>query len=85
MYYYSIFEDLNTHTYTHRSYNGQELGWLFLVLNLLVFEKGSLYIALALLEFTMETRLAMNSQRTACLYLLNNTVIKGVHHHAQLS
>jgi hypothetical protein len=37
------------------------------------------YVALAVLELTLKTRLASHSQRSACLCLLSDE-IKGVHH-----
>lgn len=43
------------------------------------------YEALAGLESTMQTRLAANSQRSACFYL-SGTEVKGMHsHHAWLN
>lgn len=44
------------------------------------FKKESLYIALAVLELTMLTWLALNSQTYTCL-CLPRARIKGVHHH----
>ena len=50
------------------------------ILFYLVFETGSLFVALALLKLTMWTRVSLNLQRFACLFL-PNTVIKGVCYH----
>jgi hypothetical protein len=46
-------------------------------------ETGSHYVAVAVLELSMWTRLASNSQRSICLRLLS-AGIKRVHHYAQL-
>lgn len=46
------------------------------------FETGSVYVALALLEFTVKTRPAQNSERAPCL-CLQATGIKGIGHHTQ--
>lgn len=51
--------------------------------NFRCFETGSFYIALAVLELKMKTRLASKSQRSSCLGL-PNAGIKGMSHHAQL-
>jgi hypothetical protein len=48
-----------------------------------LFETGSHHI-LAILELIVETRLVLNSQRTACL-CLKSTGIKGMRHHAWLA
>lgn len=45
-----------------------------------VVETGSYYVALVDLELTVYNRLALNSQRPACLCLLS-AGIKGVQHH----
>ena len=52
----------------------------FWVFCLFVFETGLHCIALGVLELTLWTRVALNSQRSTCLCLLS-VVIKGVHHH----
>ena len=46
----------------------------------LLFETGFLCVALAILELTLQTRLASNSERLTCL-CLPSPEIKGVHHH----
>ena len=38
-------------------------------------------VALIVLEFTLQTRLASNTYRSSCLCLLRSAGIKGVHHH----
>lgn len=50
---------------------------------LFLHETGSLYAALAGLELTMETRLALNTQKSPCL-CFPNSEIKGVFHHTRL-
>lgn len=52
-------------------------------LNNFSFETESHYGVLASLKFTIWTRLALNSQTSTSLCLLN-AVIKGVHYHTQL-
>lgn len=46
-----------------------------------VFETRFHYIALAVLEITVKTKLALNSQRSTCPYLLK-AGIKGVRYHS---
>lgn len=51
---------------------------------LYTFKIGSLYyVGLAVLELTMQTKLASNSQRSTYLYLLG-AGIKGMNHYTQL-
>jgi hypothetical protein len=53
--------------------------YYYLLLSLLLFETGSPYIALAVLELTMHTRLAWNSQRSVSLcFHLPSAGIEGV-------
>lgn len=48
------------------------------------FETGSLYVALAVLELPIYTRLVSNSQRSACLCIcLASARIKIVHHNTE--
>ena len=47
------------------------------------FETGFFYIALAVLEPTLQTRIALNSQKSTCLCLLR-AAIKGLCHHTWL-
>lgn len=48
-----------------------------------LFETGPLYVVLVALELTLWTKLALNSQKSACLGL-PSAGIKDMHHHAQL-
>lgn len=60
------------------------LGWLFISLfACLLIEKGSIYIALTVLELTMKTTLALNSRRPICL-CLSSARMEVMYHHAQL-
>ena len=61
---------------------GGDGGFLFLFIYLF-FESGFLCVALAVLELTLQTRLALNSERSSCFYLFAR--IKSVHHHTWLS
>jgi hypothetical protein len=60
-------------------------GWLvsWLVLVLVLFETGSTYVTLAVLELTTQTRLASNSQTSACLCLLSTKMKTAPPHPAQ--
>jgi hypothetical protein len=49
---------------------------------ILIFKTGSLYVALALLAVSMQSRLASNSQRSACL-CQPSAGVNGVCHHTQ--
>lgn len=53
----------------------------FLVCLVMVFETGSHSVALGSPELVIQTKLALNSQRSACLCLLR-TESKGIYHHA---
>jgi hypothetical protein len=50
---------------------------------LLLFEKGSLYIVLAILKLTLDRRLTLNSE-IFLLLPLEHVGIKGVQHHSRL-
>jgi hypothetical protein len=52
----------------------------FLVSLVSFFQTGFHYEALTVLELDVKTKLALNSERSACLCLLSPG-IKGVHHH----
>lgn len=55
----------------------------FAVVVVIVFETGSHYVVLAVLELVVKTRLTSNSQIYTHLCLLSDE-IKGVKHHARL-
>ena len=60
----------------------QEVRFLFFIF--VFFERGSYILALAVLELTLQTRLALNSQRSAYL-CLPSARIKDTCHHTQCS
>lgn len=70
---------------THHIYYIRILIFLFIFFVLFCsvwfgFEMEFFCIVLAVLELSLQTILALNSQRSAC-FCLPNTAIKGVHHH----
>ena len=62
--------------------NIQKVRFIVTILFIIVLlETGSLhYVVLAVLELTLKTRLALNSQESTCPCLLS-AGIKGIHHH----
>lgn len=58
----------------------ENIACFFLVFLFYFFETGSYYVALASLELTIQTRMALNEQRSTCL-CLPNADVTGMYYH----